>query len=91
MKLDVLDGFDEIKVCVAYELNGERIDYMPSDLENVIPIYETFKGWKKTEGARTWDELPSEAKAYIKAIERVSKTKVGMISTSPDRNDTILL
>ena len=91
MKLDVLDGFDEIKVCVAYELNGERIDYMPSDLENVTPIYETFKGWEKTEGARTWDELPSEAKAYIKAIERVSKTKVGMISTSPDRNDTILL
>ncbi len=91
MKLDVLDGFDEIKVCVAYELNGERIDYMPSDFESVTPVYETFKGWDKTEGARTWDELPVEAQDYIKAIERLSKTKVGMISTSPERNDTILL
>ncbi len=91
MKLDVLDGFDEIKVCVAYELNGEQIDYMPSDIENVTPVYETFKGWDKTEGARTWDELPVEAQDYIKAIEKLSKTKVGMISTSPERNDTILL
>ena len=91
MKLDVLDGFDEIKVCVAYELDGEEINYMPSDIENVKPIYKTYKGWEKTEGARTWDALPKEAQLYVKAIEELSQTKVGMISTSPDRNDTILL
>jgi len=91
MKLDVLDGFDEIKVCVAYEVDGEQIDYMPHDLEHAKPIYKSFKGWDKTEGARSLDELPEEAKAYLKAIEEMTQTKIGMISTSPDRNDTILL
>ena len=91
MKLDVLDGFDEIKVCVAYECNGEQIDYLPSDLENITPIYKTFKGWTKSEGARTFDALPLEAQEYVKAIEELTQTKVGMISTSPDRNDTILM
>ncbi len=91
MKLDVLDGFDEIKVCVAYEVDGKEIDYMPLDLETAKPVYKTFKGWDKTEGARSWDELPIEAQEYIKALEVLTKTKVGMISTSPDRNDTILL
>ena len=91
MKLDVLDGFEEIKVCVAYELDGEVIDYFPSDLEGVKPVYRTFKGWEKSEGARSFDALPETAQAYVRAIEELTKTKVGMISTSPDRNDTILL
>ncbi len=91
MKLDVLDGFDEIKVCVAYDLNGETIDYLPSDLENVTPIYKTFKGWDNSVGARTFDALPQAAQDYVKAIEEMTQTKVGMISTSPDRNDTILM
>jgi adenylosuccinate synthase len=91
MKLDVLDGFEEIKVCVAYEVNGETIDYFPSDLEGVTPVYRTFKGWEKSEGARTFDALPEAAQEYVRAIEELTKTKVGMISTSPDRNDTILL
>ena len=91
MKLDVLDGFSEVKVCVAYEVDGEEIDYLPSDLENAKPVYKTFKGWAKCEGARTFAELPEEAQHYVKAIEELTQTKVGMISTSPDRNDTILL
>jgi adenylosuccinate synthase len=91
MKLDVLDGFDEIKVCVAYELDGEEIDYFPSNIEAVKPVYKTFKGWEKSEGARTFDELPVEAQEYVRAIESMTNTKVGMVSTSPDRNDTILL
>ncbi len=91
MKLDVLDGFDEVKVCVAYECNGEIIDYLPSNLEEVTPIYKTFQGWKQSEGARKFSDLPLAAQAYVKAIEEMTQTKVGMISTSPDRNDTILM
>ncbi len=91
MKLDVLDGFDEIKVCVAYELNGQQIDYMPIELEDVTPVYKSFKGWAKTEGARTLEELPAEARAYLDEIEKLVETKIGLISTSPDRNDTIIL
>jgi adenylosuccinate synthase len=90
MKLDVLDGFDEIKVCVAYEVNGEEIDYLPLDLENVKPVYKTFAGWDKTEGVRSFQDLPATAQEYLKAIEELTQTKIGMISTSPDRNDTIL-
>ncbi|MDP3465598.1 MAG: adenylosuccinate synthase [Sulfuricurvum sp.] len=91
MKLDVLDGFEEILVCVAYELNGEVIDYMPLDLEAVKPIYKTFAGWDKTEGVRRFEDLPVTAQEYLKALEELTQTKIGMISTSPDRNDTILL
>ena len=91
MKLDVLDGFDEVKVCVAYEYNGEQIDYMPADLENVKPIYKTFKGWNDSVGARTFDALPKNAQEFVKIIEEISKTKVGIISTSPERDDTIIL
>jgi len=91
MKLDVLDGFEEIKVCVAYEVDGEEIDYMPIDLENVQPVYKTFKGWDKSVGARTLEELPKEAREYLNFLEELTQTKIGMISTSPDRNDTILL
>ncbi len=91
MKLDVLDGFDEVKVCVAYEVNGETIDYLPSDLDNVTPIYKTFKGWDGSVGARTFDALPQDAQDYVRAIEEIAQTKVGMISTSPERLDTILM
>ncbi len=91
MKLDVLDGFDEVKVCVAYEYNGETIDYIPSDLENVKPIYKTFKGWNNSVGIRKFEDLPASAQEYVKVIEEISKTKVGIISTSPERDDTIIL
>ncbi len=91
MKLDVLDGFSEVKVCVAYELDGTEIDYMPANLEDVKPIYKSFKGWDKSVGARTLEELPKEAREYILAIEEITKTKVGIISTSPERDDTIIL
>ena len=91
MKLDVLDGFDEVKMCIAYEYEGKEIDYMPSDIENVKPIYKTFKGWDKTEGARSMDELPQTAKDYLDYLEEITETKIGLVSTSPDRNDTIIL
>jgi len=90
MKLDVLDGFPKIKICVAYDLNGERIDYMPSDLENVKPIYEEFDGWDTLVGARDYDALPVNAKKYIEKIEEVTSVKVGIVSTSPERADTII-
>jgi len=91
MKLDVLDGFDEIQVCVGYEVNGEVIDYLPLDLDNVKPVYKTFPGWDKTEGVRRFEDLPVTAQEYLRAIEELTQTKIGMISTSPDRNDTITL
>ncbi|MBW6489527.1 adenylosuccinate synthase [Sulfurimonas sp.] len=91
MKLDVLDGFSEVKVCVAYDLNGVEIDYLPANLNDVKPIYKSFKGWDKSKGARKFDELPKEAQDYVRAIEEITKTKVGIISTSPEREDTIIL
>jgi len=91
MKLDVLDGFDEVKLCVAYEYNGKEIDYMPADLENVIPVYKTFKGWNNSVAVKEFDKLPSNAQDFVKTIEEISKTKVGIISTSPERDDTIIL
>ena len=90
MKLDVLDGFETIKICTGYEYEGEVIDTVPYDLGKVKPIYETFPGWEKVEGISDYDELPDSAKAYIETIERVSGVKVGIISTSPDRDDTIV-
>jgi adenylosuccinate synthase len=91
MKLDVLDGFDEVKVCVAYEYNGQEIDYLPLDLENVKPIYKTFQGWNNSVGVRKFEDLPHSAQEYVKLIEEITKTKVGIISTSPERDDTIIL
>ena len=91
MKLDVLDGFDEVKVCIAYNYNGEEINYMPADLENVTPIYKTFKGWNDSVGVREFDKLPQDAQDFVRTIEEISKTKVGIISTSPEREDTIYL
>ena len=90
MKLDVLDGFDEIKVCVAYEWHGETIDYVPYDLEDVKPVYRTFKGWDRCKGARRFEELPTEAQTYITELEELIGTKIGIVSTSPERDDTIV-
>ncbi len=94
-KLDVLDELDEINLCVAYELNGKEIDYFPAAVEdqlNVKPVYKKFKGWKsKTQGIKKFDDLPNNAKIYVKAIEEFIETKISSISTSPEREDTILL
>ena len=91
MKLDVLDGFSEVKVCVAYELDGVEINYLPENLDSVKPIYRSFKGWDKSKGARKFEDLPKEAQDYVRSIEEITKTKVGIISTSPERDDTIIL
>ena len=94
-KLDVLDELDEIKICVAYEIDGKEIDYLPAAVEDqlkVKPIYKSFKGWKsETKGIKKFDDLPENAKAYIKELEKFIETKVSSISTSPERNDTILI
>jgi len=90
MKLDVLDGFETIKVCIAYELNGEQIDYLPQDLDSVTPVYKEVAGWDKVEGCREYDDMPDNAKSYVKLIEEITSTKVGIISTSPERLDTII-
>ena len=94
-KLDVLDGLKEIKVCVAYELNGRRIDYLPASMGSqaaVKPIYETLEGWSETTaGARSWSELPAQAVKYVRYIEELIGAPVAMLSTSPERLDTILV
>ena len=94
-KLDVLDSLDEIKMCTHYELNGKKIDHLPASSEdqfNVKPIYKTFPGWKKsTQGIKNIDELPDKAKAYVYGIEDFVGAKISSISTSPEREDTILI
>ena len=94
-KLDVLDGFDEIAVCTGYRLRGETLDYFPShaaDQAAVEPIYETMEGWSQsTAGARSWAELPAAAIKYIRRIEELIRCPVALVSTSPERDDTILV
>ena len=94
-KLDVLDDLDEIKFCIAYELNGKNIDYLPAAADDQIkvkPIYKTFKGWKSsTSGIKNFNDLPENAKIYIKDLEKFIETKISSISTSPERKDTILI
>ncbi len=94
-KLDVLDTLDEIKMCVEYELDGKKISYLPAAVEDQIkikPIYKTFPGWKtSTNGIKNIDELPDNAKKYIYAIEDFIQSKISSISTSPEREDTILI
>ena len=94
-KLDVLDEFDEIKMCVQYKLDDKRIDYLPASAEDQLkikPIYKTFPGWKvSTNGVKNMDDLPDNAKNYIYAIEDFIGTKISSISTSPEREDTILI
>lgn len=89
MKLDVLDGFEKIKVCVAYEVDGKEVHTVPADMEKVKPIYREYDGWDKVEGAKTWDQLPEQAQRYIESLEEILGVKIGLVSTSPDRNDTI--
>lgn len=94
-KLDVLDGMDELKVCVGYELDGQRIQHYPSSQihqATVTPIYETLEGWKEsTRGARSWADLPAAAIKYVRRIEELIETPVTLLSTSPERDDTILV
>ncbi|MFL2851994.1 MAG: adenylosuccinate synthase [Candidatus Pelagibacter sp.] len=94
-KLDVLDELDEIKICIQYDLDGKKIDYLPASVEDqmkIKPIYKTFPGWKKsTKGIKNMEELPDNAKKYIYAIEDFIETRISSISTSPEREDTILI
>ena len=94
-KLDVLDELDEIKICVEYDLNGKKIDYLPASVEDQLkikPIYKTFDGWKTpTNGIKNISDLPENAKKYLFAIEDFIGSKISSISTSPERDDTILI
>jgi adenylosuccinate synthase len=94
-KLDILDGFPEIKVCVAYRLDGEILDYLPASQAaqaRVEPIYETMAGWSgTTQGARSWADLPAQAIKYVRWIEELIGAPVALLSTSPERGDTILV
>jgi adenylosuccinate synthase len=94
-KLDVLDGFDEIKICVGYEIDGDKRDYLParpSRQAKAKPVYETIPGWhESTMGARSWAELPAAAVKYIRRLEELIEVPVALLSTSPERDDTILV
>ena len=94
-KIDVLDQFKDLYVCVAYKLEGKKIDYLPSTLEDQIkikPIYKRFDGWQKnTSGIKKWKDLPKNAQNYIKFIKNFCGVKISSVSTSPKREDTILL
>lgn len=94
-KLDVLDGMGELKVCVGYKLDGKELDHLPAstkEQENVEPVYETMEGWSEsTFGARSWADLPATAVKYIRRIEELIEAPVALLSTSPERDDTILV
>ncbi|MBU4530746.1 MAG: adenylosuccinate synthase [Hoeflea sp.] len=94
-KLDVLDGLEELKICVGYELDGARIDHLPASQgqqARVTPVYESIEGWKGTTvGARSWADLPAQAIKYVRRIEELIGAPVALLSTSPERDDTILV
>ncbi len=94
-KLDILDGFDEIKICTHYMLDGKQIDRLPASQSaqaRVTPVYESFPGWQETtSGARSWAELPAQAIKYVRRIEELIGAPVALLSTSPERDDTILV
>jgi adenylosuccinate synthase len=94
-KLDVLDGFDEIRICTGYRLGEQRLDHLPAhaaDQMRVEPIYEVMAGWgESTAGARSWAELPAQAIKYIRRVEELIECPVALVSTSPEREDTILV
>ena len=94
-KLDVLDGMDELKICTGYELDGKMLDHLPAsqaEQARVTPVYETVEGWSEpTVGARTWNDLPAQAVKYVRHIEELIDAPVAMLSTSPERDDTILV
>jgi adenylosuccinate synthase len=94
-KLDVLDGFDSVKVCKGYKIDGKKFDYLPphaADQMRVEPIYEEIEGWPgSTRGARSWADLPARAIKYVRRIEELIRCPVALVSTSPERDDTILV
>ena len=94
-KLDVLDGFDEIRICTGYRLDGAEVRHLPAApaaQTRIEPIYETLEGWKdSTRGARSWAQLPAQAIKYVKRIEELVEAPVTLLSTSPERDDTILM
>jgi adenylosuccinate synthase len=94
-KLDILDGFERIDVCIGYKLDGREIDYMPAGegaQARVEPIYETIEGWSgSSAGARSWADLPAQAVKYVRRIEELVGCPVALLSTSPEREDTILV
>ncbi len=94
-KLDVLDGFETLKICVAYDLDGKRLDYLPTAADEqarCTPIYEEMPGWSEsTEGARSWNDLPAAAIKYVRRVEELIDCPVALLSTSPEREDTILV
>jgi adenylosuccinate synthase len=94
-KLDVLDGLDDLMICTGYTLNGRSLDHFPAhaaDQAAVVPVYERFDGWSEsTMGARSWGELPAQAIKYIRRIEELTNCPVALVSTSPERDDTILV
>ena len=94
-KLDVLDGFDDLKICVGYDFDGETFEYFPSSQKiqaNIRPNYESLKGWSQsTQGVRSWADLPATAVKYIRRVEELIGVPVTLLSTSPEREDTILI
>ncbi|PQO22260.1 adenylosuccinate synthase [Rhodobacteraceae bacterium WD3A24] len=94
-KLDVLDGFERLRICTGYELDGERLDYLPTAADQqarVTPVYEDLEGWQEsTAGARRWADLPAAAIKYVRRVEELIECPVAMLSTSPERDDTILV
>ena len=94
-KLDVLDGFERLRICTGYDLDGRRLDYLPTAADQqarCVPVYEEVEGWQEsTEGARSWADLPGAAVKYVRRIEELIGCPVAMLSTSPERDDTILV
>jgi adenylosuccinate synthase len=94
-KLDVLDGFERLQVCTAYRLNGELLDHLPAGMTaqtDVEPVYETLGGWREsTAGARSWRDLPASAVKYVRRLEELIDAPVVILSTSPERDDVILV
>jgi adenylosuccinate synthase len=94
-KLDVLDGFERLRICTGYDLDGTRLDYLPTAAEaqaRVVPVYEEMPGWtESTAGARSWADLPAQAIKYVRRIEELIRCPVALVSTSPEREDTILV
>jgi adenylosuccinate synthase len=94
-KLDVLDGFETIRICVGYMLDGERLNRLPASASaqaKIVPVYEDFEGWSQsTQGARRWADLPAQAVKYVRRVEELIECPVTLLSTSPERDDTILM
>jgi len=94
-KLDILDGFEELKICTGYTIDGEAVDHLPAATQlqaKAKPVYETIEGWQQsTKGARSWAQLPAQAIKYIRRVEELIEAPVALLSTSPEREDTILV